>query len=317
MRKYLLFFFAMLALQRFPAAQKKLPATFRMVAYVPESSPEQLDSIPYHLLTHINYAFANPAADGLFRSTPFLDSLVSRAHRHDVKVMLSVGGGNPPPYFTALLAPRGQALLIQSLVQLVTQTGADGIDMDLEGDFITENYEAFVIGLKAALAEKKKAFTAALATYAGDAVTDKALAAFDFINIMSYDKTGPWDPDRAGQHAPYFMAVEDLYYWHNVRKVKKEKLVLGLPFYGYSFGPAGAGSLPFYQIVALGDGAERADQWKLDNGNTVYYNGLPTILKKVRLSLKGCGGVMCWQVFQDQKGASSLLSAIHSEIYPD
>ncbi|PVD52489.1 hypothetical protein DC498_10315 [Terrimonas sp.] len=297
-------------------SQQKLPSSFRIIAYVPEAGMEQLDSIPYHLITHINYAFVNPGTDGIFRTTLFLDSLVARAHQHQVKVLLSVGGGNPPPYFTALLVPQGRPLLISSLVQLLEQTGADGIDMDLEGSFITEHYEDFVKELRSALPEGKRNFTAALATYAGDAVTDKALSTFDYINIMSYDKTGPWSPGRSGPHAPYAMAIDDLYYWHSIRKIKKDRLVLGMPFYGYSFGPAGAGSMPFSTIATLGAGAEQADEWKLENGNTIYYNGIKTIRKKTELSLKDCSGVMFWQVFQDHKDAYSLLSVIHKTVYP-
>ncbi|MFT3749284.1 MAG: glycosyl hydrolase family 18 protein [Agriterribacter sp.] len=315
MRKYLLLIIV-LFLCRDVSARQLSPPGFRIIAYVPEAGIEQLDSIPYHLITQINYAFINPGTDGIFRTTPFLDSLVIRAHQHQVKVLLSVGGGNPPAYFTALLVPRGRQLLIHSLVELLQYTGADGIDIDLEGAFITEHYEGFVSELKAALPEGKRNFTAALATYAGDAVTDKALSVFDYVNIMSYDKTGPWNPANPGPHATYAMAIDDLYYWHNIRKVKRERLVLGLPFYGYSFGPAGAGSLSFATITGLGSGAERADEWKLENGNIVYYNGVKTIRKKTELSLKDCSGVMFWQVFQDHKGEHSLLSVIHKVVYP-
>ncbi len=70
---------------------------------------------------------------------------------------------------------------------------------------------------------------------------------------MSYDRTGPWRPDRPGHHSPYTMAVEDLDYWHKVRSIPKEKLGLGLPFYGYGFGAldSPAVSMNYKEITSL------------------------------------------------------------------
>ena len=54
---------------------------------------------------------------------------------------------------------------------------------------------------------------------------------------MSYDRTGPWRPEKPGPHAAYEHAVEDLEYFGVVRKRPKDKMTLGLPFYGYGYGP--------------------------------------------------------------------------------
>ncbi|GAO44515.1 glycosyl hydrolase family 18 protein [Flavihumibacter petaseus] len=309
MRLYLMLLLA-ISCTKPATTQSVMPKPFRIVAYVPEADVTYLDSIPYDRVTHINYAFVNPAADGTYHGTLFLDSLVARAHRNRVQVLLSVGGGNPPGYFKALLAPGARPMVIRSLVQLLLKSGADGIDMDLEGDFITEHYEGFVSELKTALPENHQSFTAALATWCGERVTARALEAFDFINIMSYDKTGPWNPARPGPYSPYEMSLEDLYYWSNTRKVHKDRLVLGVPFYGYYFGPAGAGSMSFARIAVLGDNADQNDQWDLGGGNTIYYNGIPTIQRKSRLAREEAAGIMFWQTFQDHPGEHSLLSAI-------
>ncbi len=54
---------------------------------------------------------------------------------------------------------------------------------------------------------------------------------------MSYDHTGPWRPEKPGPHAPYEEAQAALAYFGVDRKIPKDKLVLGVPFYGYGFGP--------------------------------------------------------------------------------
>jgi chitinase len=287
---------------------------FQIIGYVPESTFEDLSKINFERVTQLNYAFANPDTAGSFHATPFLDSLISLAHAKGVKVLISIGGGSPPPHFLNLLSEKGRPLIISSLVQLLTKTKADGIDVDLENDFITENYEAFVTELRAALPPGLH-YTAALSTHVGPSVSDKAMKQFDYINIMSYDKTGPWRPDKGGPHASYEMAVDDLNYWKKIRKLKKEKLVLGLPFYGYSFGPAGAGYLSFADIARDFPTAVNQDQLTLPNGNTLYYNGIATIKKKTVLAAKNTSGIMFWQIFQDDNGNNSLLTAIHDALH--
>jgi hypothetical protein len=109
------------------------------------------------------------------------------------------------------------------------------------------------------------------------------------------------------------MAVEDLDYWGNVRKLDKKKMFLGLPFYGYSFGPNGAGSMSYKDIISTYPKAEKKDQLKMKDGSILYYNGIPTIQKKVQLARKKAGGVMFWQLGGDAVGDKSLVKVISDE----
>ena len=54
--------------------------------------------------------------------------------------------------------------------------------------------------------------------------------AYDFINVMVYDKTGIWRPDNIGPHSPYSYAMDAVKYWNEVRKIPMDKIILGLPF---------------------------------------------------------------------------------------
>jgi chitinase len=53
----------------------------------------------------------------------------------------------------------------------------------------------------------------------------------------------------------------------------------------------------------------------LPGKGTFYYNGWPTIKKKLSYALqKKAGGVMIWQLLGDAGGEYSLLKAIHGDI---
>jgi len=189
----------------------------------------------------------------------------------------------------------------------------DGIDVDLEGDRIDANYEKFVIELANSLKPANKMMTSAIATVYKDQFTDKALSQFDYVTIMTYDKTGPWRPEQPGHHSPYSMAVEDLDYWANTRKLDRKKMYLGLPFYGYSFGPKGASSMMYKDIVSTFPKSEKKDELKMPDGSILYYNGIPTIQKKVQLAKKNAGGIMFWHIGGDAPGDKSLVSVINKE----
>jgi chitinase len=288
---------------------------FPIVAYVMCNTPETISRIDFKSITHIHYAFVNPDSLGRFAYNPCLDSIVKIAHANGVKVMASIGGGSAPEYYSHLLQDKQRAKLVTGLTQLAIDYKLDGIDVDLEGSRIDENYDKLVDELAAALHPINKQLSAAIATVYKDRLTDRALQEFDYVTIMSYDKTGPWRPEVAGHHSPYSMAVEDLDYWIKTRKLDRDKIYLGVPFYGYSFGKTGASSMSYSDIVAKFPGSEKKDQLKMPDGSTLYYNGIPTIRKKVELAKKNAGGVMFWQYMGDTTGDKSLLKVINETAY--
>lgn len=263
-------------------------------------------------ITHLNIAFLNPGEDGLYRPVSGLGQIVRQAREQEVKILFSIGGGVPPPYLQDLLKPDKRAALIKELVKFAVDNNFDGIDVDIENEFIDENYEPFVLDLSKALKPHKRMITSALSTWAGKAVSDKALAVYDIVNIMSYDQTGPWNKDRPGPHSTFEAAQADLDYWIGTRKVPAAKVTLGLPFYGYGFGPSIPESFSYGDIVKQWPGAELQDQVEVPGQGTVYYNGLPTIRKKVELAKsRKAAGVMIWQLRGDAPGDKSLLKAIN------
>ena len=293
----------------------------RVVAYVPNwvDLAAFADTIDYAKLTHINIAFENPTNDSGDLSFNRQDEkLIAKAQAAHVKVLVSIGGGSASgdktllKRYAALLSDVKRAGFVSGLVAYVASHHFDGLDVDIEGPAINADYGAFIEALAAALKPQGKLLTAALSQgYGGSKVPDTVFAHFDFVNIMAYDATGPWDPKSPGQHSSLEFARSNVEHWLS-RGLPKLKAVLGVPFYGYGFGEAfRKGDYSYSAIVAAHPGAENSDQI----GNTIWYNGLPTIRAKARYAVEqGLGGIMIWSLDYDVKGERSLLSAIHETL---
>ncbi len=290
--------------------------TFRVVGYYSlNAAMSDVEKSTLKKLTHVNLWFLNPDSLGNFtRDLSGLTRFVEAAHRKNVKVLFSIGGGSKQPQYKYLLKDAQRPRLIQNLVNEVIKYNLDGVDVDLEGSDIDDYYEAFVVELASALKKHNKLITAAIAIYYKDQFTDKALQQYDFVNVMSYDRTGPWRPDKPGPHAAYEHAVEDLEYFGTVRKIPRDKMTLGLPFYGYGYGPeltSEAISMSYNKIVETFEGAAQSDEWTMPDGKILYYNGMPTIRRKTELAKEKASGVMIWQVLGDARGSKSLLRIIN------
>ncbi|OXB00930.1 glycosyl hydrolase family 18 protein [Flavobacterium pectinovorum] len=293
-------------------AQKKV------IAYIPNwiDLNSFSSTIQYSKLTHINIAFENPDANGYLTFNSGSNTIINAAHAQNVKVFVSLGGGAISEggairdnYFN-LITPGNRTAFIQKIYDYVIAHNFDGVDVDLEGPAINGDYGGFVIALANKLHSGGKQITAALSEgYGGANVPSSTFAAYDWINIMAYDATGPWAPGNPGQHSPYSMAVNQFNYWTG-RGLPASKAIIGLPFYGYGFGASANQGISFANIVAQYPGAENQDQV----GNTIYYNGIPTIKAKTTFAIQNAGGVMIWELSQDATGSKSLLTAVNQVI---
>jgi chitinase len=297
---------------------KAQPSDFKIVGYYSLSAAmswSETKEVPFKRLTHINLWFLNPDSLGNFsKDYSSLAPFIKEAHKRKVKVLFSIGGGSKQAQYHILLKDDQRGMLIEKLVALTLKHDIDGIDVDLEGSDIDGNYESFVVELAQALRSHSKLITAAIAVYYKDQLTDRAIAQYDFVNVMSYDRTGPWRPEKPGPHSLYSHAVEDLAYFGTVRKIPTDKMTLGVPFYGYGYGPeltSEAISRSYKQIVDTYPGAEKTDEWKMPDGKILYYNGIPTMKQKTILAKEKASGIMIWQIRGDAKGSKSLLKVIN------
>jgi GH18 family chitinase len=289
----------------------------KVVAYIPRARDFETyaKTIDYEKLTHINIAFENPTSDqGELSYQTNNDALITRAHAHNVQVLVSIGGGGVADnarmkarYFE-LISERKRAGFVARVAAYLVDHHLDGLDVDIEGPSINNDYGALIHDLSLALKPKKLLLTAALSEgYGGDRVPASTFAEFDFVNLMAYDATGPWNPREPGQHSSREFAEKTVAYWLK-RGLPRSKMVLGVPFYGYGFGKAfNRGGYTYAEILAKYPGADRLDQV----GDTIWYNGLPTIEAKTRFVIdQGLAGIMIWSLNQDAKGEQSLLGAI-------
>ncbi len=277
----------------------------KVVGYVTPAA--NIDAIDFSLLTHINYAFLIPRANGTTR--PFgapnhLRNVVAQAKRHDVKVLIAVGGWGWDKEFETLAAdPAIRVKLAKRVAEFCATYQLDGVDIDWEypnGGASAAHFAALAIAFRSAL-PPGALVTAAVLADATDAegISTDAVGHLDFINLMAYD--GPKD-----DHSSFAMAERSIASWR-ARGIEPEKLVLGVPFYGR---PGNA----TYRTLLASDPSTASGDRVLFNGVEQNYNGPATIRRKTELAMQLAGGIMIWELSQDARGDDALLRVIGATV---
>lgn len=218
--------------------------------------------------TQINYAFADISGTtgkvvltDSARDTKTLKELTAlRKKNPDLKIVLSVGGWDYSTYFSdaASTASRRETFA-QSCLDLILAHDLDGVDLDWEYPVSggvsgvihrPQDKQNFTLLLKAIRQkldqQERKDGREYRLTIAGAAgnwylnnIEPQAVAeVVDHIFLMTYDFSGPWS-SRSGFNAPLYStsggSVEDAVTAWLSRGVAAEKLVLGMPLYGYIY----------------------------------------------------------------------------------
>jgi chitinase len=231
------------------------------------------ERIPYDKLTMINYAFFFPRTDGsivgrdtvgdrLFLYSGRTTALVPLAHRHGVKVLLSLGGWEDSDNFPRIAStPELRAAFSHSCLDAIRTFDFDGIDIDWEFPGYRdhdgtaadrENFTKLLSVLRDSLSTFEKIMgrrfllTAALPS-GGEHLRNidawKITGILDQLNIMTYDYYGPWDP-LANHNAPLYASAgadttrsvdASFRLYHQSLGVPASKINLGIPFYGHAF----------------------------------------------------------------------------------
>ena len=293
---------------------------YKVVGYYPCWVPDALDKVDFSVLTHVNFAFVIPTAEGTLlplRNPEIAKYLISVAHKHGAKAMIVVGGWDyqdvllEDTFLRATDTPEKLKNLADEIVELCNAYGFDGVDIDWEYPRLSngsaKQYETLMLDLSQRLHSQGKLLTAAVmsgATWDGNifpdaaAQSDAVLAACDWINVMAYDG------GEAEKHSTYEFAVNCGNYWKNERKLPASKVVLGVPFY------ARAENGAYSRILEADQEAYQRDTATV-NGKTCYYNGIPTIERKALFAKENLGGIMIWELTQDTlEKEKSLLIAI-------
>lgn len=291
---------------------------FKVVGYFP-SWKENTGTIQYDVLTHINYAFAIPTAEGgllPLENEAVAKKIIKTAHERGVKVFIAIGGWSyhdVPLEATFMSATETEEKInkfADAIMDMCETYGFDGVDLDWEHPRVdgtsSKQYEALIVALAERLHAQGKQLSSAVLSgvtadgnvyYDSAAHTDKVLETVDWLNVMAYDGG---DGER---HSAYDFAVNCGEYWTKTRKMPREKVMLGVPFYARP-------SWAAYSDIL----AQVPDAWKTDhtdfNGMDAWYNGVSTIENKTTYALENLGGVMIWEISQDASGEYSLQTAI-------
>lgn len=275
----------------------------RVVGYLPLWESARWDSIEYASLTHCIFSFATYTSDGKVNwdiSDAPVHNVVAKCHYNGVKALVALGGfggfntdGNP------FATSEKRSNIIRQLSEIVGRYNLDGVDIDIEiksTDPIWAGYDSFVEELRNELGDDKL-LTMAVGTWFTDAVLPQTYGRLDFINIMAYDNAFG-DADVA----PISM-LQDMLSYYSDRGVEGANMVIGVPFYGYSEGGV---SHHWYEILSLDSANINRDY---DPTNGIYFNGVPTIKQKIEMS-RDFGGIMIWQIAEDDLGDRSMLRLI-------
>jgi chitinase len=250
-------------------AQNKLPAHKSVVGYVfPQNRVLQPDEIAVHLLTRINYAFANikdgRIINGFAHDDENLATLVALKQQNpSLTVLVSVGGWEWSGSFSDMaLTKSSRKLFITSVTAYIERHQLDGLDIDWEypgqpgstNHFRPEDKQNFTLLLK----ELRTSFqqqqrrlrrplyltiaAGASSSYLAHTEMNQVQQYIDTVNLMAYDYYEPGE--TTGNHAPLFtdpadpkkVSADRSVHEFEQAGVPAEKIILGVPFYGHQWG---------------------------------------------------------------------------------
>lgn len=319
------------------------------------------DRIPAERFTQINFAFAkiengrlalgDPARDG--KTLKELTAL--RKRNPDLKLVLSAGGWDDSAGFSdAAVSAASREAFAQSCLDLVLEHDLDGIDLDWEypvsggaagvihRDRDRENFTLLLRAIRNVLDRQGKRngkhYTLSIAGAANggylNCIEPQAVAEMvDHVFLMAYDFHGPWE-SYTDFNAPLYSPTDGpVHYRSSVddgvtawlsRGVPAEKLVLGMPLYGYiyqgvssrngglysSFSSAQSISWDKLKSEYLNRSTYR--QFRHQEAETPYLYGSgrfiscddqTSIAAKASLAReRGLGGIGFWELSQDTSG---------------
>ena len=299
------------------------------------------NNIRWDRITHFIYAYIYPKKDGTLGLSEMdeLPSHIGRAKANNVKVLISLGGsGNYPGkdkrVFTSVINDdKKRAKLVQSITTFVRNNKLDGIDIYYHefvgGGETVDNSETnkllpFYKELREALPSTSIITAAVTGSYTWVAYHYRDIAAemgnvLNFISVMAFDILGSWEGSPLGPHASIADAQNALNRYVDFG-VAKEKLVLGVPFYGRDFlmKPGGfAEQITYADIISLHSPTEH----ELIRGNinrdghNIFFDSQQIISQKTSyIKENGFKGITIWELGQDTNDPNlSLLQNIPNQ----
>ncbi len=305
--------------QQNPASTSAVSPAPLLVGYLPafkgDNLTDMVKSLDLSRMTDLDLAFGDPPkcdggctaqSDMTFslkgQSDADIDEAVRTAHKAGVKVLLSIGGGGGDQRIIQFYNAGLSAPLIASLDGFIRRHNLDGVDLDIEDPAnMGAPFAQFAFLLISTFHPEGKLVTAAVAKYLQASMPDSALHQFDFLNVMVYSS--------------YSNALNALQFYAKDEKIPRNKLVLGVPFFGTN--PGDTKEEDYGAILAAYPNAWKVDMagggGALDDGQAFSYVDEDTMAQETQLA-KQYGGVMIWEVMGDAPAPHSLLKVIEKNL---
>ena len=291
------------------------------------------------LLTHINYAFAHIKSDfeTLDIKTPKrLEKMAAlKKTKPGLKVMLSVGGWGAGNFSEMAADATHRKNFCNNCLQAVKDYGLDGIDIDWEyptsssagisaSPNDTKNFTLLMQDLRETLGDSKL-LTMASSANAKYVDFRSATQYMDFVNIMTYDMGKP-PYHNAGLYKSSMTkrSCEESVALHLQAGVPREKIVLGIPFYGHGNGNEFTSETVDYNEIKFDGFIKRWDEqakvpYLTNSAGTMvlsYDDPISVGLKAEYVRDNSLRGAMYWNIEADDKDWS-LSRAISSVLLND
>ncbi|RZU41888.1 chitinase [Edaphobacter modestus] len=347
------------------------PASREIIAYIfPQDRILEPNEINARRLTRINYAFANIKNGEIIEGFPhdaenFAVLNVLKRTNPALKLLVSVGGWTWSGGFSdAALTPRSRARFIASAVSFIERYKLDGLDVDWEypdqpgngNTFRPEDKQNYTL----LLAELRQRFdreqtrlhrrlyisiaTGASSKFLQHTEMDKVQRYVDTVNLMTYDfyvggpSTGHDAPLFRNPADPKHVSVDRSVTEYMQAGVPERKIVLGVPFYGRSWGEVPNKNHGLFQPGKAARGVHFSypdlpnllatgfvRYWDAEASAPYLYNPQSHIFvtyedpqslaaKCSYVTQHKLGGIMFWEYSNDSTGI--LLKAVHAGLTP-
>ena len=315
-------------------------------------------SLPISSITHIFYAFAKIDPEGnIGFSDEWADMQIDvdgtkgciaacrqlKAHNPHLKIIVSVGGGAASQHFAEMAHKKSSRLAFAHNAKTFLDTHhLDGLDIDWEHPSDRTqgaDYIHLLSDLRSALPSPAYTLTSALpaGTWALKNIDpiSKAARSLDFINLMTYDFSGPWVPTAGYQSQLYTPAkphndaahtsCDSAVTYMLSQGIPEHKLLLGIPAYGRSFlgasrigdkysGSGGEDGVFDYHQLPRPGAREHVDPQTVaaycvgGDGGFVTYDNVQTVREKAKyVKTKGLRGVFFWTGTGDRRAQGEGL----------
>lgn len=278
----------------------------RIVGYIPDHRAADYDPQSAVGLTDLNVFSAQPTPEGGLDLSRFGTNrpwakFREFKTRQRVRMILCVGGWERSTHFAVVATtPALRQKFATTAVQVCLEHRFDGLDLDWEhpkNAAEQDGYGQLLTEIQTAFKPHGLVLSVTIAGWQG--LSPEAIAAVDWVNVMSYD--------HPGRHSTLDAARADVKKLTELG-IPSQKLNLGVPFYGRNIKTRDP--LTYREIVEKYHPPPETDE--VDG---IYFNGLTTIRRKTEWAMQSkLGGIMIWELGQDVSGKGALLSVVRDSV---